>query len=81
MKGKAVSVDEIFAELRAKNEAAYWDPAAVAKREAASEARRQRVEAEIAAGLRDEDGWPIEAEPDEEDEDEERDPDAEPEEF
>jgi hypothetical protein len=83
MTGKRVTITKLFDELRAKNLAEYNRPGAEEAREAARLRRQQIIDAEIAAGLRDEDGEPIE-EPgadDDLDEEDEYDPDAEPEEF
>lgn len=78
-----VTIGELFDELRQRNEAAWNDPAAAARRDAASAEWRARIDAEIAAGIRDEDGEVIEPERDEDegDEDAEFDPDADPDEF
>ena len=51
-----VTLDELFEELRAKNEAEWHDPKAVARREAMAAEHRARIDAEITAGIRDEDG-------------------------
>lgn len=54
--GKRVTMGELFARSAAENEAAWNDPEAVKLREARSAAWNARIDAEIEAGLRDEDG-------------------------
>jgi hypothetical protein len=82
MTGKRVTLDELFEELRAKNLAEYDDPANAARREADSRRHQERIAAEIASGLRDEDGDLIGTDDPDEDEDlDEYDPDDDPEEF
>jgi hypothetical protein len=83
MTSKRVTLDEIFAELRAKNEASWNDPENARRREEASARRRAQIDAEIAAGLRDEDGELIAAEDadDLDDQDDDYDPDADSEDF